>query len=78
MGKGSRYKKFLQLYSSRIPLCLVPLNCQDRNTEAERLYARAQAIREKVLEPDDPYLAFTLDGRALSLQHMVRACQEAW
>ena len=46
---------------------------QDRHEEAEHFFSLAQAIREKMLESDDPYLAFTLDGRALAIQNLVRA-----
>lgn len=37
---------------------------QGRDAEAESLYDRCQAIQEKVLGPDDPELATTLNNRA--------------
>ena len=49
----------------------VPL--QGKFAEAERLYERCQAIRETVLGPEHPYLAKTLNNRAILLHSQVRA-----
>ena len=45
---------------------------QGKYTEAEPLYLRALAIREKLLEPDDPYFAQSLNNLALLYY---RACR---
>ncbi len=39
-------------------------NHQGRYTDAERLYPRALAIREKVLGPEHPYVATCLNDPA--------------
>ena len=49
----------------------VPL--QGKFAEAERLYERCQGIEDKVLGPEHPDLATTLDDRANLLQSQVRA-----
>ncbi|CAN0358203.1 unnamed protein product, partial [Scytosiphon promiscuus] len=49
---------------------------QGKYTEAEPLYARAQAIEEKVLGPEHPSLAATLHDRAGLLKSQGR-CEEA-
>lgn len=58
----------------------VSLYCKARHAEVERFFAVAQVIREKMLKPDDPYRVFTLDGRALTLQNLVResACRREY
>ena len=50
------------LSSTTLPSCL-PL-FQGNFTEAEQLYERCQTIKEKVLGPDHPSLATTLNNRA--------------
>ena len=46
---------------------------QGKFAEAERLYERSQAIREKVLGPDHPHVAGSLNNRAALLRAQVRA-----
>lgn len=48
------------------------LGSQGKYAEAEKLFARCQAIHEKVLDPDHPDLANTLRGRANLLAKQVR------
>ena len=45
---------------------------QGKYAEAESLYERCQAIREKVLGPEHPHLATTLHNRAGLWQAQVR------
>ena len=47
--------------------------CQGKYAEAEVLYKRCQAIREKVLGPEHPDLASTLQSRASLLHTQVTA-----
>lgn len=49
------------------------IGMQGRLAEAEPLYGRSQAILEKVLDPDHPDLATTLNDRAQLLKALVRA-----
>lgn len=44
---------------------------QGKYAEAEPLYARSQAIREKTLGPDHPDVATVLNGRATLLMKQV-------
>lgn len=50
-----------------------PRIAQGNYAEAERLYKRSQAIREKVLGPDHPDVASVLNNRAELLQCQVRS-----
>ncbi|CAN0522243.1 unnamed protein product, partial [Scytosiphon promiscuus] len=45
---------------------------QGKYTEAEPLYARSQAIKEKVLGPEHPSVATTLNDRAVLLESQGR------
>ncbi|CAN0491244.1 unnamed protein product, partial [Scytosiphon promiscuus] len=45
---------------------------QGKYTEAEPLYARSQAIKEKVLGPEHPSVATTLHSRAGLLESQGR------
>lgn len=49
---------------------------QGRYAEAEPLYERSQAIREKILGPEHPDVATSLNNRAILLQRQVRAERE--
>lgn len=46
---------------------------QGKFDEAQPLYERCQAIKEKILGPENPSLMATLHNRAELLQHQVRA-----
>ena len=46
---------------------------QGKYSEAEPLYERCQAIEEKVLGPEHPSLAITLNNRSGLLKNQVRA-----
>ena len=46
---------------------------QGKYAEAEPLLARSQAIREKVLGPEHPGVATTLNDQAVLLESQVRA-----
>jgi hypothetical protein len=46
-----------------------------RTSEAEALYRRALAIREKAFGPDHPYTAETLDGLAKVCEQTGRAAE---
>lgn len=48
---------------------------QQRYAEADALYERCQKIEEKVLGPDDPSLATTLNNRGSLLEKQVRAAR---
>lgn len=45
---------------------------QDRHAEADPLYQRSQAIREKALGPDHLDVSHVLNDRALSLYQQAR------
>ena len=51
---------------------------QGRYEEAEPLYERCQAIREKVLGPEHPELAATLNNRAVLYYAQVRGDGVPW
>ena len=51
---------------------------QGKYNEAEPLYERSQAIREKVLGPEHPDVAQSLNNRALLLKAQVRAETKFW
>lgn len=51
----------------------LPASMQGRYSEAEPLYKRSQAIREKALRPDHPDVASSLDGQAVLLNEQVKA-----
>lgn len=54
------------------PAVLSP-SIQGKLTEAGSLYERVIEIEEKVLGPEHPSLATTLEGRAMLLEFQVRA-----
>ena len=51
---------------------------QGKYDEAEPLYERSQAIDEKVLGPEHPDVAQSLNNRAVLLQNQVRAVRIFW
>lgn len=55
----------------------LPYSLQGEYDKAELLYARCQAIQEKVLGPDHPNLATTLNNRAVLLGSQVSGLPRA-
>lgn len=52
--------------------------CQGKYTEADPLYERSLAVREKVLGPDHPDLTLSLNNRAELLLVQVKPPEFGW
>ena len=57
---------------------MLSFTLQGKYTEAEPLYARSQAILEKVLGPEHPNVASSLNNRAGLLSKQVRTARNFW
>ena len=63
------------VYHNTTPASLLAV-FQGKYDEVEPLYERSQAIREKVLGPEHPDVAQSLNNRAALLQAQVRAVRK--
>ena len=61
------------VFGGALPYTNPLLLSQGKYAEAEPLYERSQAIREKALGPEHPDVAQSLNNRAFLLKSQVRA-----
>lgn len=71
LEKNVRPQFYIRLISQHDPVTLSAV-LQGKYEEAEPLYERSQAIREKVLGPEHPDVAQSLNNRAVLLYAQVR------
>ena len=66
-------RRNILFFSGPLPYTNPLLLSQGKYAEAEPLYERSQAIREKALGPEHPAVATVLNNRASLLESQVRA-----